>query len=78
MGVIQSEVPVIHFKPVQGKPNYNYNICEVPLYKTKKRAGTLSTTGHSTNYVISIACKSEQEESYWIKRGSAFICALDR
>lgn len=26
-GVIESEVPVIHFKPVQGKPTYNFNVC---------------------------------------------------
>lgn len=78
VGVIESEVPVIHFKPVEGKPAYHYNVCELPLYKTKKRAGTLSTTGHSTNYIISISCKSEEDSSFWIKRGAGFLCALDR
>lgn len=77
--VLDSEVPVIHFKPVQTSKNeINYTHYECPLYKTKKRAGTLSTTGHSTNYIISIVCKSEQEESYWIKRGAAFFCALEK
>lgn len=60
-GVIESQVPVIHFKPIQGEPIYNHNTCEIPLYKTKKRAGTLSTTGHSTNFIISIDCKTEQD-----------------
>lgn len=75
---MDSEVPVIHFRPVQGKPTNMSNTCEIPLYKTKKRAGTLSTTGHSTNYIISITCKSENEESFWIKRGAAFVCSLDK
>jgi dynein heavy chain len=57
--VIESDVPVIHFKPVQGEPNYNYNNCSIPLYKTKKRAGVLSTTGHSTNFIVCIDCKIE-------------------
>lgn len=59
--MIDSEVPVIHFKPVQAKNEPNHQICEMPLYKTKSRAGTLSTTGHSTNYVVSITCKTDQD-----------------
>jgi dynein heavy chain len=54
-------VPVIYFKPVQGDPNYPYTTCAIPLYKTKKRAGTLSTTGHSTNFIIEIDCKTETD-----------------
>jgi dynein heavy chain len=62
LNAIDSEVPIIHFKPVQLiKNEINYNYYEMPLYKTKKRAGTLSTTGHSTNFIISIVCKSDNE-----------------
>jgi dynein heavy chain len=74
--VIDTEVPVIHFKPIQQKGEQNGQFCEIPLYKTKLRAGTLSTTGHSTNFIISITCKTDQEEAYWIKRGAAFFCSL--
>jgi len=58
--VIDTEVPVIHFKPIQAKGDQVGQYCEIPLYKTKLRAGTLSTTGHSTNFIISISCKTDQ------------------
>ena len=77
--VLDSPVPVIHFKPVNAlKHENNFVHYQCPLYKTKKRAGTLSTTGHSTNYIISIVVRSDHEEAYWIKRGAAFFCALDK
>ncbi|KAA6325494.1 MAG: putative Dynein heavy chain 1, axonemal, partial [Streblomastix strix] len=48
-----------------------------PIYKILTRKGTLSTTGHSTNYVVSLDIPSAQPQSHWIKRGTAMFCALD-
>jgi len=75
-GVIYVRAPVMNFIPWQDKlPNPEKFKC--PLYKTSVRAGTLSTTGHSTNYVLAIEVETSESPSYWVLRGAAFLTMLN-
>ncbi|KAL0235780.1 hypothetical protein GEMRC1_002362 [Eukaryota sp. GEM-RC1] len=71
-----TEFPVLHLCPVPNRPKPETGIYDCPMYKTLARAGTLSTTGHSTNYVVSVEIPSKEDQSHWIKRGVALFCAL--
>lgn len=50
-------MPVVQFIPIKISDKKNsdkYEIYECPVYKTSVRAGVLSTTGQSTNFVLSV------------------------
>lgn len=46
------QMPIIHLLPTDEKVNKSTNTYECPIYKTINRQGMLSTTGHSSNFVM--------------------------
>jgi len=48
-----------------------------PLYRTQTRAGRLSTTGMSTNYIVSVKLPSKRPQAVWIKRGVALVAQVE-
>ena len=56
-GEIFCKLPVIHLEPYDFKKDEGVDMDTVyicPLYKTSLRWGTLTTTGHSSNFVMPI------------------------
>lgn len=70
-GELLPNLPVLWLKPclsVDKGERY-----EAPLYKTQVRAGVLSTTGHSTNFVLPVLLPSHHNSDYWILKGAALL-----
>jgi dynein heavy chain len=78
------EMPAIWFKPqssaaggagaaAAATPDHRYSC---PVYRTALRRGTLSTTGHSTMWLINVKLPmpSHASEQHYIKRGAALLC----
>lgn len=73
---LYDKMPTIHIIPIE-KGNLNLDTIYVcPMYKTAERKGTLSTTGHSTNFVVAVWIPTMKTPKHWIMRGVALLCQL--
>lgn len=71
--------PVIEFTPTKIEELDNGEIYHCPCYKTTDRRGVLSTTGHSTNFILTVDLprNSDETENHWILRGTALFTQLE-
>merc|ERR1719174_2859090 len=73
--VLFSLMPVIQLKPVIATELDRSGTYKCPLYKTSRRAGTLSTTGHSTDFVVPLDIPTEKPSGHWVRRGGNAVYA---
>jgi dynein heavy chain len=77
---LYTSMPVIHLLPKETKDiDETVHVYSCPVYKTSERRGQLSTTGHSTNFVMPIwlPMAAEHTAKHWIKMGVAMLTQLD-
>jgi dynein heavy chain, axonemal len=87
LGVMSYAMPVLHFLPTvkasAAAEDFSY---KCPVYKTNERAGVLSTTGKSTNYILSVdlPCTDDKDDDTkeqlrdkWMLRGVAMVTMLN-
>ncbi|KAG5499406.1 hypothetical protein JIQ42_04223 [Leishmania sp. Namibia] len=71
--------PVLQLSPVLTEDVAQRPIYHCPCYKTTDRRGVLSTTGHSTNFILTVNLPrdTQEPESHWVLRGTALFTQLD-
>jgi dynein heavy chain len=76
--VLFTKMPNIWLKPAKRDEIPDGHRYMTPVYKTLARFGVLSTTGHSTNYVVTMKLNMMQkhQSAWWTKRGVAMITQL--
>lgn len=77
---LSDAMPIVLLSPCnQDNPRFEeakVRCYDCPVYKTSMRRGTLSTTGHSTNYVMSMHLETNKQTRFWVNRGVAAVLQL--
>lgn len=71
-----TEFPMIWLDPKQHRKAPESGIYDCPCYKILSRRGVLSTTGHSTNFVMMFEVPSKDTQTHWTNRGVALFTQL--
>ena len=73
---LYTAMPVMHLLPIENRVAPTTGIYHCPVYKVLSRRGTLSTTGHSTNFVLFLELVSKVSKDIWIRAGVAIFLSL--
>ena len=74
--ILYQSVPMIHISVLEAlnvpkRPSY-----KCPVYKTSERRGQLSTTGHSTNFVMMIDLPMRNEDLFELEEYQEQVCVF--
>jgi len=79
--VLWSTMPVLWLTPneIENDEHDYARMYGCPVYKCSDRQGVLSTSGHSSNFIMYmfLACAPQHNEDFWTKRGVAMISQTD-
>ena len=67
--ILFDTLPIILLVPCLMAQSSKKSSYTSPIYKTTARRGILSTTGHSTNFVMYLEIPSDKPQKHWINRG---------
>ena len=73
---LYTDFPLMWLEPCKDRVAPTSGVYNCPAYKTLTRAGVLSTTGHSTNFVMYLEVPTDKSESHWINSSVALFTAL--
>jgi len=73
---LYTDLPLLLMLPAEDRTPPTEGIYNCPVYKVLSRRGTLSTTGHSTNFVMYMEIPSKDVEDRWIRAGVAGFLSL--
>lgn len=76
-GKLFEYMPAIWIMPILITEYSDVGCYNCPVYKTSLRKGELSTTGHSTNFVMFLDIHAKEAQVHWINRGVALLLTLD-
>ncbi|KAG6450409.1 hypothetical protein O3G_MSEX006575 [Manduca sexta] len=74
--ILYDEFPPVWLIPLKREDIPTDVFYNCPLYKTGDRRGVLSTTGHSTNYILFMRLLTVMDPDHWIMRGVALLTQL--